>query len=247
MEQSGGSNIEICKLRFRVNMRRIDGIIRLFAVGKEGEPRRNLTDDMAEVEADIARFTVVFLHATLEDFIRSNLPKSKRNGYNFHGKSDLAKAYRWLGIQPIKTEFLFAPLTRLAKSRNDIVHHADFRDDVSATVEGWGFWDRWLLAQFNLLVLAFYFGFLVDTGTANFIEERFSKNVIKALGHNRKFFEVFKNIDRTPLATPMEELVRSKAVIDEAADALNAAAGSLKFDLQEYIGPDGALLPNLKI
>ena len=110
-------------------------------------------------------------------------------------------------------------------------------------METWGLWDRWLLAQFNLLVLAFYFGFLVDTGTANFIEERFSKNVIKALGHNRKFFEVFKNMDRTPLATPMEASARSKAAIDEAADALDAAAGSLKFDLQEYIGPDGRSCP----
>ena len=63
--------------RFNVNMARIAGLMKL-ATSSDGELRPTGFMTYEGVSADIFRLIVVFLHATVEDLVRSQLPANRR-------------------------------------------------------------------------------------------------------------------------------------------------------------------------
>jgi hypothetical protein len=66
--------------------------------------------------ADIFRSIVVFLHATFEDAVRSQIPREKPNNpWNFSAKADLDKALKRAEIDASPFKNLYPPLMQLAK------------------------------------------------------------------------------------------------------------------------------------
>jgi hypothetical protein len=75
--------------RFEVNMTRIGGLMKL-VMSEEGQFKSTAFMHYEGVSADILRLIVVFLHAAVEDFIRSQLPGNKK--FSFQSGPDIDKA-----------------------------------------------------------------------------------------------------------------------------------------------------------
>jgi hypothetical protein len=144
--------------RFKVNMARITGLIKLVMPG-EGQFKPTSLMQYEGVSADIFRLIVVFLHATVEDLVRSQLPGNKK--FSFQSGSDIDKAIRHAGFDASSLEPLYGPLTAMAKRRNRIVHEADLASHSSTVVEPWSKSDTSHILQWNLAVLAFYYQMLI--------------------------------------------------------------------------------------
>ena len=107
--------------RFNVNMARIGGLMKL-AMSGEGEFKPTGFMQYEGVAADIFRLIVVFLHATVEDLVRSQLPGNKN--FSYQSGPDIDKALKRAGFDPSSLKPLYRPLTAMAKRRNRIVHEA---------------------------------------------------------------------------------------------------------------------------
>ena len=83
--------------RFIFNMDRIAGLMKL-VTSNEGEfkPTRFMTYE--GVSADIFRLIVVFLHASVEDLVRSQLTGKRQ--FSFQSGSDIDKALKSAGFDP---------------------------------------------------------------------------------------------------------------------------------------------------
>jgi len=78
--------------RFNVNMARIGGLMKL-VTSDEGQFKSTAFMHYEGVSADILRLIVVFLHAAVEDLIRSQLPK-----FSFQSGPDIDKALKHAGL-----------------------------------------------------------------------------------------------------------------------------------------------------
>ncbi len=142
------------KTRFTFNMNRIHGLMQLLSTNdalKQDEIFRS-----EGVRADLLRMVVVFLHATFEDMLRSQVPVNKRS-FTFSGRSDLEKALTWMGIDPVPFRSLYPTLVQLAKRRQRIVHDADLPLNGATAVDIWGVVDDWQLIMWLLAVPAFFY------------------------------------------------------------------------------------------
>jgi hypothetical protein len=109
------------------------------------------------ISADLFRMIVVFLHATVEDLVRSHLPPRTR--FTFSSGNDIDKALRKAGFDPTPVQALYKPLTVMARRRVVIVHQADLLNDAQ-DVQPWSVVDLWSLTQWNLTVIAFLYRML---------------------------------------------------------------------------------------
>lgn len=57
--------------RFRRNLARVDGLVKIFRGLRGGSGRPSKSGSLGKAEDDILRSAVIFLHATLEDLLRS--------------------------------------------------------------------------------------------------------------------------------------------------------------------------------
>ena len=144
--------------RFNVNMARIGGLMKL-AMSGEGQFKPTGFMRYEGVSADIFRLIVVFLHAAVEDLVRSQLPGNKK--FSFQSGPDIDKAFKRAGFDSSSLKPLYRPLTAMAKRRNRIVHEADLASHSSTVVEPWSVADSWQILQWNLAVLAFYYQMLI--------------------------------------------------------------------------------------
>lgn len=126
--------------RFIVNMARIAGLMKLVMSG-EGQFKATRFMQYEGVGADIFRLIVVFLHAAVEDLVRSQLPGNKN--FSFQSGPDIDKAINHAGFDSSSLKPLYRPLTAMAKRRNRIVHKADLTSDSIMVVEPWGVADVW--------------------------------------------------------------------------------------------------------
>jgi hypothetical protein len=108
--------------RFNVNMARIAGLMKL-VMSDEGQFKPTGFMKYEGVSADILRLIVVFLHAAVEDLVRSQLPDNK--SFSFQSGRDIDKAIHRAGFDSSSLKPLYPPLTAMAKRRNRIVHEAD--------------------------------------------------------------------------------------------------------------------------
>jgi hypothetical protein len=179
--------------RFNVNMARIGGLMKL-AMSGEGEFKPTPFMQYEGVAADIFRLIVVFLHATVEDLVRSQLPGNKK--VSFQSGPDIDKALKRAGFDPSSLKPLYRPLTAMAKRRNRIVHEADLASHSSTVVEPWSVSDIWQILQWNLAVLAFYYQMLIVlTEPRPIFVERYN-NARKAMDENIMFAKQLMNFPK---------------------------------------------------
>jgi hypothetical protein len=115
--------------RFLTNIRRIGAITTFLSSDVEGVKRADAFRSEG-VRADILRAVVVFLHAAVEDFVRSHFSR-KNKKFHFYNASDIRRALGKLRVEPALFADLFPPLTQMAKRRSQIVHHADLKEAQS--------------------------------------------------------------------------------------------------------------------
>lgn len=216
--------------RFHTNMRRIGDITKHVHSG--AEDLKNKKPFQSEgVRADILRALVVFLHATFEDIIRSQFPKPNKK-FTFYSNADLRKALRELRLDTSFFEYLFPPLTRMAKRKNGIVHHADLKDDQSSEVAPWTLGDDWQLMQWNVAVLAFYFRLRKATGYTNVVEDRARENMEAALIQ-------LLDSELTLVNWPKLPPNKKKEVLDELDEQLGKLGPLLDFNVEMFLTPEG--------
>jgi hypothetical protein len=97
---SGLSKIDKAMLahtRYSLNMKRVAGLMAL-ATSNEGQFKPTGFMKYEGISADLFRMIVVFLHATVEDLVRSQVrPNTK---FTFSSGPDIDKALRKAGFNP---------------------------------------------------------------------------------------------------------------------------------------------------
>ena len=156
---------DLLEKRFRLNMNRISGLVRLLFSHDALKPP-TLFGSSSGARADILRSIVVFLHATFEVVLRSHIPKPSRS-LSFYSRADFDKALKFSGIGPMPFRSLYPPLTQMAKRRKRIVHEADL---LRGELDEWSIADDWRLIMWLLAVLAFYYQLRISHRAANTVE-----------------------------------------------------------------------------
>jgi hypothetical protein len=205
--------------RFSANMRRVSRLINL-AMSNQGQFKAVGFWTYDEIGADIFRVIVVFLHAAVEDLVRSHVVRPR--SFTFSVADDIFKALRKANYDPSPLEELRKPLEQFAKRRHRIVHEADL-DDGAEDVAQWMVVDTWLLMQWLITIVAFQYKFLavVTQPTALYTtryqlaRKALDQNV--ALGHA---LSAIPNNMREQIQN--NDLVAAKAFLQELSDRLTA-------------------------
>jgi hypothetical protein len=204
--------------RFNVNMARIGGLMKL-AMSGEGQFKPTGFMQYEGVSADIFRLIVVFLHAAVEDLVRSQLPRNKN--FSFQSGSDIDKVLKHAGYDSSSLKPLYRPLTAMAKRRNRIVHEADLASHSSTVVEPWSVADVWQMLHWNLAVLAFYYQMLiVPTEPRQVFVDKYN-NARKAMDENIKFARQMMNV-------PTGSLELQKKALNDMSKSLESMMSLLR-------------------
>src|ERR1700674_4168983 len=122
MEARMYEKVLLAHKRYVINSNRINRLMDL-AITNPGETKPKMFMTYSGVSADIMRAIVVFLHATVEDLIRTQIPKNEK--FTFQGRGDIEKAMKRIGRSAVPLRRLYNPLTQLARRRTQIVHYGD--------------------------------------------------------------------------------------------------------------------------
>jgi hypothetical protein len=154
---------ELLNKRFQANMSRVTRLINLGTRLKETRGQNPgpdeaaaLTDRPDEV-ADLYRSTVVFLHASFEDMLRTTADnRLGRAAKRTFGSVDVVvKLLRELGLDPAPFRRLFPEMKTLMNRRHRIVHEADLPAPDAVTDIPWTIGDDYQLAIWLFVVLTF--------------------------------------------------------------------------------------------
>jgi hypothetical protein len=219
--------------RFIMTMGRIGAIAMFLQSGSEGIKQTGFARSDG-VQADILRAVVVFLHATIEDFVRSQSLKPNKR-FAFYSVSDIKRALHRLEVDPALFTDLFPPLTQMAERRNRIVHHADLHDILSQEINPWGIADQWQLIHWHLAVSAFHYRLRRATGPTNLVEDRASQNVESALLQNIAFA-------RALMAFPSLSAEQHLGELKRLSEFLENILKTLRLEVEMFIGPDGKII-----
>jgi hypothetical protein len=222
---------EALQLRFLTNMRRINAIT-TFLHSDIAEMKRTGLFRSEGVRADLLRTLVVFLHASLEDFVRSHLRKPNKK-VSFSSTVDISRALSRLGLDANAFSDLFPPIIQLTNRRHRIVHRADLNDGQNDSASAWEFIDDWQLVQWHLAVSAFYRRIRKATGPTNIVEERASQNIESAL---KKNVEVAHSALKFAKMPPEKRLDGLRAL----EEALRDVQDTLRLDVEMFLNPDGS-------
>jgi hypothetical protein len=208
---------ELLKIRFLLNMDRINRIVQLLCRSEDLTPTHVFQSE--GVRGDMFRSVVVFLHATFEVALRSQVPKPGKR-LSFYSSTDIDKALRLSGIdaQPFKP--LYPPLTAMAKRRKQIVHEADLSKTTDTVSEPWGIADQWQLIMWLMAVPAFYYQLRISINAASEIDrsryERFRTAMLSHIGFANQL-----------LGFPEMPLELRKEGLEQILDTLESIAGTL--------------------
>jgi hypothetical protein len=204
--------------RFNVNMARIGGLMKL-AMSGEGQFKPTGFMQYEGVSADIFRLIVVFLHAAVEDLVRSQLPRNKN--FSFQSGSDIDKVLKHAGYDSSSLKPLYRPLTAMAKRRNRIVHEADLASHSSTVVEPWSVADVWQMLHWNLAVLAFYYQMLIVLTEPRQVFVDKYNNARKAMDENIKLARQMMNV-------PTGSLELQKKALNDMSKSLESMMSLLR-------------------
>lgn len=218
------------KTRFQANMARIAAIVSHLN-SETGGLNQIKFGENHPVRADILRAVVVFLHATFEDSIRSQFPKPNKK-FTFYSNSDIKRALVQLKLDPALFSSLFPPLTQMAKRRNRIVHYADLPEANGERVKPWDFVDEWLMLQWNITVVTFYYRLLKATGPINAVEQRMLENNESALVQNVELAHAFIEFPNLSPEQLRDGLIKLGERVQKMLD-------TLKLDTKMFLAPDG--------
>jgi hypothetical protein len=214
--------VDLLETRFRLNMDRISGLVRLLFSNDALKPNAAFEPSTGP-RADILRAVVVFLHATFEVALRSYIPRPTRS-LSFYSRSDLDKALRLSGIDPAPFRPLYPTLTQMAKRRKRIPHEADLAHD---TPHEWGIADDWQLIMWLLAVSAFYYQFRISLGFGNAVERAMSERLRTAMASHVAF-------GKQLLAFPSVPRDLRVPALQEAVLTLEGIVTTLKLDPRAF-------------
>jgi hypothetical protein len=220
---------EAIQRRFIMNMKRVRDITHLIHSGIPGLNQTAIFQSEG-VRADLLRSLVVFLHAAIEDVIRSHLPK--RGKFSFSSSSDIKKALASIGIETAQFDDVLPALNQLARRRIQIVHFADLKDAQSDFLSPWGLADDWSLVQWNLAVLVLFRRLRKSTGHTGHVENRALENVEAAIKLNADFGRKLLEVSGMP---PEQHLDGIRELVG-LADRLTE---TLKLDVQMFLDANG--------
>lgn len=107
--------------RFSLNIQRTFRLIEACTATWEDDPQ-----GMLPVWQDVARSAVVFLHASLEDFLRGLATcKSRRDRNTFNNTREIEALLTALGIDYSNQREYLPRIESMMRRRHRIVHHAD--------------------------------------------------------------------------------------------------------------------------
>jgi len=120
----------------------------------------------AALKSDLGRMALVFIHAMFEDLVR-NLQGNAGRGWTFSGKSDLAKAFPRLKVNPDKLADLTPVLCEMAKLRIQTVHYMDVQGLNVETPSEWRPENKIGIVLFLASTRVFYQRYCYEIGLRN--------------------------------------------------------------------------------
>jgi len=197
--------VDLLETRFRLNMDRISGLVRLLS-SHDALKLTIVFGCSSGTRADILRSIVVFLHATFEVALRSHVPKPSRS-LSFYSRTDLDKALKLSGIDATPFRFLYPPLTQMAKRRKRIVHEADL---LRGEPHEWSVADDWQLIMWLLAVPTFYYQLRISLRAANTVERAMYVKLRTAMASHVAFGKqllAFPTVSRELRLQSLQEIV----------------------------------------
>ena len=204
--------------RYVINSNRVAGLMNLVMSDKgEMKPKRVMA--YSGVSADIMRAIVVFLHATVEDLIRTQIPKNEK--FTFHGRGDIEKAMKKIGRSDAPLRRLYNPLTQLARRRTQIVHYGDMPANSSKPTLDWGIADVWCLLQWNLAVNAFVYLLLEILTEPNDVFSTRYNAMFKAMDDHVAYGKLLMKFPKSNIIAQQEALQKMSDQLTLIGDSLN--------------------------
>jgi hypothetical protein len=214
---------ELLKVRFVLNMKRINGLVRLLYSSEALKPTASFHSEGAR--ADILRSIVVFLHAMFEVVLRSRVPQPDKRLSVYSG-ADIDKALKLSGIDAKPFKHLYPPLTQLAKRRKRIVHEGDLSQRDDTTPGLWELADDWQLIMWLMAVPAFYYQLCISIDAASDMERELYKRHRRAMRSHLDFGKKLVACPQVPRELRIEALENMSAT-------LTNMAGTLRFNVSE--------------
>jgi hypothetical protein len=224
-----GIDREVISARFKTNMQRIGAISTHLHSEAAGLGPAGLS--VEGVKADLQRAVVVFLHATVEDFVRSHIKRQSAK-FTFSSASSIKRVIERLGVDPNKFNDLYPALSQFAKRRNQIVHYADLDEKAHEAVKPWDLSDSWLLVCWHLAVSTLYYRLRQSTGPIDIVEERASQNMEKAF---LQLFEIGRSFGELKGHSPEQQ--REK--LAKIGESITFMHNTLKLDVNMFLDADG--------
>ena len=210
--------------RFNLNMRRTGGLVALaFKEEKERNPTALL--EITGASADLLRFVVVFLHASVEDSVRSIVPKG--GNFCFYKGTDIDKALKRASLDSAPLKELYPPLNQLAKRRNRIVHEADMVSKTDVSIEELGAVDLWWLVQWMIAAIAFNYRLLTVCAGPHPDLLQCYENAKAAMRKNQEYAEVLMNF-------PKEDFSLQQAALVKLLKLLETTMATMKPTIAEH-------------
>lgn len=207
--------------RFYLNMRRVNGLVTL-AVGTGSVTLAATEAESARIRADLFRSTVVFLHATFEDSLRTVTRQRLRGLKSSYGSStDVDKALRKMGLDTTPFKPLYDDLDRMMKRRHRIVHEADLPSTQDTALSPWTLGDYSQLLLWNLAVLAFYSLLRVSVDPADELQSWYFERRTKAIELARQTGEEAIAL----LGQPAESMLLGLQVVNQKLTQVAAHLG----------------------
>ena len=215
------------KAAFHLNMGRITGMVQVLE-SHEALKRTSAFRPSSGVRADILRSVVVFLHATFEVALRGHVPRPGRR-WSFYSRADLEKALAFNRIDSAPFQFLYPPLTQMAKRRNRIVHEADL---LQGEPLEWSVADDWQLLMWLMAVLTFYYQLLISLHEANAVELAMHEKLQTAMASHVAFGKQLISFPEVPQQLRVQAL-------REVDATLASIISTLHLDPQAFVKTSG--------
>jgi len=206
--------------RFLANMQRANALVEL------GSGRSPGADAVApEVRDDVLRAAVVFMHATLEDLVRTvgrGLAPSlmEWDRASLGSSQVLRRCLVALKLDPKPFEFLFPGLDSLFNRRHDIVHNADLPKDRDEAPKTWSTGDNVLLVFWLIHVLTFFHQLWAALYPEDSTYRSQLESYTKAVGLAKEAIQA--------ILKATELLKETKAILTADASLIEAARASLR-------------------
>jgi hypothetical protein len=201
-------------------MGRISRLINLVVSGDIDQLKPSGFCQYDGVSADLFRSVVVFLHATLEELVRT-LTQRTEKAWSLYSGTDIDKRLTQASIDPQGFKSLYPPLTQLAKRRNRIVHHADFLGSTDTVVQAWEITDYWQLSMWNLAVVCFYYRLIVHIEPGNDAVRTSHDRILQAMSALVDLGNSMVALGKAPAESRMDAVKRM-------ADSLTTVTSTLK-------------------